>query len=139
MFGASMAAPLAIPPTTKPSASTTTVLILVSVVKIALAAAWRTRASAPPGHESGQGRLDPVPGREATPIVPVEQTKTCSRRDAERRADSSQVSSAAIRPSGPVAALAQPLFRTTAAVIAAALGEMGAADLHGRRSQRGWR
>ena len=39
MFGESIAAPLAMPPTTKPSGSTRTSLILVSVVRIAFAAA----------------------------------------------------------------------------------------------------
>ena len=39
MFGASIAAPLAMPPRTKPFASSATCLILVSVVRIAFAAA----------------------------------------------------------------------------------------------------
>ncbi len=39
MFGESIAAPFAMPPTMKPLASTTTSLVLVSVVRIAFAAA----------------------------------------------------------------------------------------------------
>src|ERR1019366_7993021 len=74
MFGESIAAPLAVPPTTNPSASTTTCLVLVSVVNMAAAAA---------AADSGEDPRPLIrPGKAASilamssgiPIVPVEQT-----------------------------------------------------------------
>ena len=136
MFGASIAAPLAIPPTTKPSLSTATALVLVSVVKMALAAAW-AHWSVEPRSPNSLGRAASIlPTSRGTPIVPVEQIKISSTATASARADSSQVSSAARRPSAPVAAFAQPLFRTTAAVRPPLFSRLARADLHGRRRSK---
>ena len=118
MFGASMAAPFAMPPTTKPSASMTTCLVLVSVVKMALAATAAQAGDDPrPAKRIGKAAAIFSTSRRV-PIVPVEQTRTFSGATASARAASSHVSSAASRPGAPVAAFAYPLLRTTAAVIA---------------------
>ena len=70
MFGASMAAPLAMPPTTKPGRCTTTSLATVSVVMMARAASWppsgvrpAARAGMPPSTTSiGQRDADEAGG-----------------------------------------------------------------------------
>ena len=113
MFGASIAAPLAMPPTTKPSPRTSVSLRTVSVVRIA-SAAW-----VPPSGESAPTR-GTTPCSIASigsgmPMSPVEQTRTADGSHPRRSPTSSHVRSAWRRPASPVAAFALPLLRITAA------------------------
>ena len=118
MFGSSIAAPLATPPMVKVSPSSVVpvamvVLGTVSVVMIARAAAgppFTARAAASAGmagviRSMGSGK----------PIRPVEQTRTSSGEQPSASAVRAHISSASALPAAPVAALALPLFRTTAA------------------------
>ncbi len=112
MFGASIAAPLAMPPTQKPGRTTRLSLGTVSVVMMARAAAvppWAERAAwasaAPPSTASmGNGM----------PIRPVEHTSTCSGGQPRARPAAPAIRSAWTRPVEPLAALALPLLRITA-------------------------
>src|SRR5690625_1942336 len=113
--GASIPAPLAMPPTRTPeSVVRSAVLGTVSVVMIALAAA--ASGSAP-----AASRVAPVVmpassvciGRRS-PIRPVEQTSTSWAETSSVAAKCSAVRRVSARPSGPVQALAPPEFRTTA-------------------------
>ena len=103
------------PPTTNPSPSTTTSFVTVSVVRIALEASAAFSGDEPrPSTSAGSAASIRSMGSRV-PIVPVEQTRMCSECTPSARAASSHVRSAAPRPSEPVAALAHPLFSTTAA------------------------
>ncbi len=110
--GASIAAPLAIPPTVTPPAARTTCLLTVSVVQIASAAAGPPVADAPatalvtPGSSRSMGSR--------IPISPVEQTATSPAPIPSRPAVCSAVRWVSAKPAGPVHALAPPEFRTTA-------------------------
>ena len=110
--GASMPAPLAIPPTAKPSAVSTACLATVSVVMIASPRRRRPRrdraacAAVTPGSSRSIGRR--------SPISPVEQTATSPAPQPRRSATCSAVAWVSWKPSGPVQALAPPELRTTA-------------------------
>src|SRR6185369_3213336 len=112
--GASIAAPLAMPPTTTaPSALVRTACLLtVSVVRIASAAAG------PPSAEScAIVRVTPPSSRSIgsrTPISPVEQTATSPAPIPSPPATCSAVTWVSAKPSGPVQAFAPPELRTTA-------------------------
>ena len=112
MSGASMAAPLAMPPTRKPSPDTSVSLRTVSVVMIACAALL------PPSGRSDatrRGMPDSMGSiGSGMPMRPVEHTRTLSARQPRCSAASSVIRSASRRPGSPVAALALPLFSTTA-------------------------
>ncbi len=113
--GASMPAPLAMPPTVQPSwAVTVAVLCTVSVVLMAMAAA------SPPSSDSAATAVS-MPGSSLsmgsrTPIRPVDATATspalCSPPSA--CATFSAVAWVSWKPLGPVQALAPPELRTTA-------------------------
>ena len=136
MFGESIAAPFAMPPTTNPSPSTTTSFVTVSVVRIALAASAACLGRrAAPVDERWQRRLDPLDGepgpdrsrssRRGRARGARQAPELRARRCARRRA----------RPSAPVAALAHPLFSTTAAARPPFRRQVGTADLHRRGRQ----
>ena len=111
--GASMPAPLAIPPTVQPSLVTTLVLCTVSVVLIAMAA-----FSPPCGESSAAARS--MPGRSLSigsrmPMSPVEATATSPALcPSSTSATFSAVAWVSWKPLGPVQALAPPELRTTA-------------------------
>ena len=114
MFGASIPAPLAMPPTENPPPSTTTSFAWVSVVRIASAAsaaAGREPSRAPASAGSAPRSRSRSSGR---PIRPVEQTRTCSASSPSTSASAEALALAAATPAGPVAAFAQPLFKRTA-------------------------
>ena len=113
MFGASMAAPLAMAPTVKPSARTSASLGTVSVVMMARAAA--AADSGPPARAPMIRRMfgpTSMMGN-GMPINPVWQIRTCSGRAPMPRAVSVHRCVAASSPGRPVAALALPDVRTT--------------------------
>ncbi len=114
MLGASMAAPLAIPPTEKPRPGTTTCLDRVSVVMIAWAAAWP--ASAPPARRPTRVGIPAATLSicSGMPMSPVEQTSTSEAAQPISPATSAHMRSACSSPARPVAALALPLLITTA-------------------------
>ena len=107
-----MPAPLAIPPTTKPSPPPTDCLGRVSVVMIASA------ASRPPsGVEPGTASSTPASSASIgsrSPIRPVEQTATSPAETPSSAAACSAVAWVSWKPAGPVQALAPPELRTTA-------------------------
>ncbi len=118
MFGSSIAAPLATPPMVNVPPSSVVpvsavVLGTVSVVMIARAAAGppsSARAAATVGMAGmilsmGSGK----------PMRPVEQTRTSCGEQPSASAVRAHIVSASVLPAAPVAALALPLFRTTAA------------------------
>ena len=112
MFGDSIAAPFAMPPTTKPSPSITTCLAWVSVVMIALAAA------SPPSVDraatsAGTAAVMTSIGM-GIPMSPVEHTRICSGATPSSDATAAHMASASSMPGAPVAALALPLLRMTA-------------------------
>ena len=115
MFGASIAAPLAMPPTMKPGPPMTVSLRPVSVVRIACAAAVPLAALPlrPATRSMAPIRITPI-GR-VKPMSPVEHTSTSSGRHPSWAATRAHISSASSRPCWPVAALAHPLLSTTAA------------------------
>jgi hypothetical protein len=110
--GASIPAPLAMPPTDQPSRSTTTVFATESVVMIA------TAASCPPsGVRACAARVTPSSSRgmgRRSPIRPVEQTRTSPAEMPRAAAVCSAVACVSAKPSGPVQALAPPELSTTA-------------------------
>ena len=98
--GASMPAPLAMPPIDQPSPSTTTCLLTESVVMIAAA------ASAPPSSVSAACAAA-TPSRRscrglASPISPVEHTTTSMAPTPSRAATASATAWVVWKPSGPV-------------------------------------
>src|SRR5215467_4192772 len=110
--GASMPAPLAMPPIVYPSGRWNAILATVSVVLIASAAARppdreasATAASAPASRRS-MGRR--------SPIRPVEQTAISPAESASRSARRSALEWVSVKPSGPVQALAPPELSRTA-------------------------
>ncbi len=110
--GASMPAPLAMPPTVQPSLVTTDVLWTVSVVLMAMA------AFSPPCSESCAAAVS-TPGSSLSigssrPMRPVEQTATSTAPRPRTSATFSAVACASWKPLGPVQALAPPELRTTA-------------------------
>ncbi|CAM5304120.1 hypothetical protein SABIM44S_05382 [Streptomyces abikoensis] len=111
--GASIPAPLAIPPTIQPSSLwTTAVLWTVSVVLIAMA------ALSPPCTDSAAAAFS-IPGSNRsigsrTPISPVEATATSPALWPRTSAAFSAVACVSWKPSGPVHAFAPPEFSTTA-------------------------
>ncbi len=111
--GASMPAPLAIPPTRKPPAPTASdCLGTESVVMIARAA-----SSAPDTASSGTAASTPASSRSIgrrSPIRPVEQTATSPADSSSAIATHSAVAWVSWKPAGPVQALAPPELRTTA-------------------------
>jgi hypothetical protein len=113
MFGASMAAPFAIPPTVKPAPRTSASLRCVSVVRIASAA-----SASPSGRRAaasaGTPRSMTSIGR-GMPMSPVEQTSTSVASPPIWAATAAHMRSAFAWPSAPVAAFAFPLLRMTAA------------------------
>ena len=98
--GASMPAPLAIPPTDQPAASTTTCLLTESVVMIAWAAssppslASDAHAASAPASTWSRGL--------ASPISPVEQTRTSMAPMPRCSATRSATAWVVWKPSGPV-------------------------------------
>jgi hypothetical protein len=98
--GASMPAPLAIPPTVQPAPSCTACLATVSVVMIACAAALppSSASSAPAAFTPASSRGVSSSG----PINPVEQTRTSRAEIPVCRATSSAVLWVVAKPSGPV-------------------------------------
>ena len=128
------ARPLAMPATEKSGASTSTSLRPESVVRMPVAASCaepgrsRTRAATSAGMPASIGPM----GR-GMPMRPVEQTSTCSARDAEAgRRPARTCAAASARPRAPVAALALPLLTTTAAARPPLDCQVVAADLDGR-------
>jgi hypothetical protein len=98
--GASMPAPLAIPPTLKPSRATTASLATVSVVRMALAA-----PPPPSPASSATARSTPAssPSRSScSPISPVEHTITSTAPTPRLAATRSAVACVVWKPSGPV-------------------------------------
>ena len=119
MAGESIAAPLAMPPTVMVTPPTSKVAIAslatVSVVMMASAAerpasGVAARAAAAAGTPVVNGSIGM-----GIPIRPVEQTRTWLRSQPRASATSAAVPSATSRPGSPVAALALPELRTTAA------------------------
>ena len=119
MFGAIIPAPLAIPPTRKVPPSRVTCFGCVSVVRIAVAAAvaWSGERPRPPTRAGAAASMVSI-GR-AKPMRPVEQTSTSSTPAPSGPATAAAMRSAATSPAAPVAALAQPLLRMTAAALPA--------------------
>ena len=99
-WGASMPAPLAIPPTDQPAPSTTTCLLTESVVMIAWAAssppslASDSYAASAPASTWSRGL--------ASPIRPVEQTRTSMAPMPSWSATRSATAWVVWKPSGPV-------------------------------------
>ena len=120
MSGRTIPAPLAMPPTTKPSPAAIACFGTESVVMIpraafVSAAGPRSRAamaSAMPSATRSMGRR--------LPMVPVEQTSTSAGSHPSPAATSSVILLASARPSSPVPALAPPELITTARIAAAA-------------------
>ena len=111
--GASIPAPLAMPPTMKPAPRTVTVFGTVSVVMIASAA-----AAPPSGPRAAAAARTPASRRSIgsrSPISPVEHTATSPAPQPSRSATSSAVEWVSGNPAGPVQALAPPELRSTAA------------------------
>ena len=110
--GASMPAPLAMPPTDQPSRSTSTCLLTVSVVRMASA------ASVPPSADrAAAAPVTPAVSRSigsSSPISPVEQTATSPAETPSACATCSAVAWVSRKPWAPVQALAPPELRTTA-------------------------
>ncbi len=98
-WGASMPAPLAIPPTDQPAPSTTTCLLTESVVMIASAAArpWGPRAAWAASTPSSRCWRS-----FASPIRPVEQTTTSTAPMPSRSATRSATAWVVWKPSAPV-------------------------------------
>ena len=110
--GASIPAPLAMPPIVHPPSWWADCLITVSVVMIAVAA-----ASPPVAASCTQAR--PIPEVTSVmgsrvPIRPVEQTATSPASIPSAAAVAPAMAWASVRPGCPVQALAPPEFRTTA-------------------------
>ncbi len=99
-WGASMPAPLAIPPTDQPAPSTTTCLGTVSVVMIARAASSPPSAPSPAYAASTPART--CARSLASPISPVEQTTTSTAPIARWSATRSATACVVWKPSGPV-------------------------------------
>ncbi len=99
-WGASMPAPLAIPPTDQPAPSTTTCLLTESVVMIACAASppplpdSASYAASAPASTCSRGL--------ASPMSPVEQTSTSMAPMPARSATLSATACVVWKPSGPV-------------------------------------
>ena len=110
--GASIPAPLAMPPMLQPSPRWTACLLTVSVVMIAVA------ASSPPSRDScaqACSMPDVTSGMgNRTPISPVEQTATSPAATPSPAAVFSAMARASANPGRPVQAFAPPEFRTTA-------------------------
>ena len=115
MSGASIAAPLAMPPTLKSSPATTASLGTVSVVMIARAA-WAP-ASTPPRRAMTIGSISgmTLSMGNGIPISPVWQIRISSAVQPMSPATATQSRSTAARPPAPVAALALPDVRITPA------------------------
>src|SRR3954470_7404917 len=111
-LGASMPAPLAIPPTDQPSRCCTVVFGTVSVVMIARAASGPPSAERPLAAAVTPGSSLSIGSR--TPISPVEATATSIAPRPSSAARCSAVAWLSWKPSGPVQALAPPELRTTA-------------------------
>ena len=115
--GASMPAPLAMPPTVNPSMVTLAVLATVSVVMIATAASAPPSAdstavaASTPASRSGIGRRSPMRPVEQTPTSPGPVSSPAA---VSTAATCSAVTCVSAKPSGPVQALAPPEFSTTA-------------------------
>ena len=115
--GASIAAPLAIPPTDQPSRTATASLATVSVVMIASAAAVPPSAARFSTRVGIAAVILSIGSR--TPIRPVEQTATSIAPTSWPAACRAPATCSAVRcvsakPSGPVQALAPPEFKITA-------------------------
>src|SRR4051795_9038067 len=111
-LGASMPAPLAIPPTVQPSRAWTVVFGTLSVVMIARAA-----AGPPSSDRSFTAAVTPAVSLSIgsrTPMSPVLATATSIAPRPSSAAACSAVAWVSPKPSGPVQALAPPEFRTTA-------------------------
>src|SRR4051794_15181855 len=111
-LGASMPAPLAIPPTVQPSRAWTVVFGTLSVVMIARAA-----AGPPSSDRSLTAAVTPAVSLSIgsrTPMSPVLATATSTAPRPSSAAACSAVAWVSPKPSGPVQALAPPEFRTTA-------------------------
>ena len=113
--GASMPAPLAIPPTIAPEGVVTSAVLgtesVVMIAREAAASASGPAVSCPaavvtPASSGSIGRR--------SPISPVEQTSTSWAATSSRSARCSAVRWVSAKPSGPVHAFAPPEFRTTA-------------------------
>ena len=117
MLGASMAAPLAIPPTVKPGPATTTSFGTVSVVMMARAAA--APASFPSTRACTMAaRLgSTVSIGNEMPMRPVWQMRICAEDAPMPPATAAHTRSAASRPAAPVAAFALPDVSTTPAAL----------------------
>ena len=110
--GASMPAPLAMPPTTKPSPWPTEVLATVSVVMMASAASPPPSADSSAAAASTPGSSWSIGSR--TPIRPVEATATSVAEQPSAAATCSAVAWVSWKPGAPVQALAPPELSTTA-------------------------
>src|SRR3954447_2388603 len=110
--GASMPAPLAIPPIVQPSPRCTVVLGTESVVMIARAASSPPSSASPFTAAVTPGSSLSIGSR--TPISPVEATATSIAPMPSSAARCSAVAWVSWKPSGPVQALAPPEFSTTA-------------------------
>ena len=117
MFGASMAAPLAMPPTVNPSPETTTSFGTVSVVMMALAAS--AADSARPVRAITIGSISGMTWSigNGMPIRPVWQIRISSAVAPMSPATAVHSRSAASRPGTPVATLALPDVRITPAAL----------------------
>ena len=139
MFGASMAAPLAMAPTVKPSARTSASLGTVSVVMMARAAAAADSGPAGPGPDDpadGRPHLDDGE-RDADQPGLADQDLFGPGADAQG-GQCAQVASAASSPGCPVAALALPEVRMHAGHPAGGGPQVGPAQLdRGGRGQVG--
>ncbi len=111
--GASMPAPLAMPPMLHPSRATTAVLGTVSVVMIASAACPPPDGDSFPAASATPQASFSIGSR--TPMSPVEHTATSLDGTPRVAATSPAVATASWYPSTPVQALAPPEFSTTAA------------------------
>ena len=111
--GASMPAPLAMPPIgDTPSSRRKAILMIVSVVRIASAACTPPDRSASATAASTAGSSLSIGSR--SPIRPVEQTAISPAESSSAAASRSAVACVSWKPSGPVQALAPPELSTTA-------------------------
>ncbi|CCH71807.1 hypothetical protein BN11_110027 [Nostocoides australiense Ben110] len=110
--GASMPAPLAMPPTLHPGPEYAAVLATVSVVMIASAAAGPPSPDSSPATWAHPARS--VSMGSSSPIMPVEQTATSPAEMPSNSATTSAVLWVSWNPCGPVQALAPPELRMTA-------------------------
>ena len=115
MLGAIMPQPLAMPPSVKVEPLTTASLGTVSVVRMPLAASSAPSADSFFASFGVALRITSIGS--GVPMIPVEQTSTCSAAMPSASAAAALIASASARPGAPVPALALPELTMIAAAL----------------------